>query len=160
MRLDERMRALRDHMERVNSETWPVLIALTAEDMQVEVYSGEEGLWTVKDVLGHLADAERGQLGQAQRLVAGERTVPPDFDIDRWNRRAVRRAGPGSPQELLDEISDAFREALTFLDGLSEDDLDKTGLHSSLRTFTTEGFLRRIVDHREEHTSDIQAALG
>lgn len=158
--MSDRKEAIRNHMQQVNSQTWPVLTGLSSDDMQVEVYAGEEGLWTVKDVLGHLSDGERGQLGQARRLVAGAQTVPADFDIDRWNRGAVRRADAATPEELLDQIAAAFEEALTFLDGLSEDDLDKTGLHSSLRTLSTEGILRNIVDHRQEHTADIETALS
>ena len=158
--MSERKDELRSHMESRNAETWPFLEGLTESDMPVEVYSSEENTWTVKDLLGHLADGERGNLGQAQRLVAGEQTVPADFDLDRWNRGAVRRAAKSSTAELLEVISESYSNALDFLDTLDESDLDKSGLHSSLETMTTEGFLRRMVDHRLEHVTDMQSALG
>ena len=158
--MSERKDELRSHMESRNAETWPFLEGLTESAMPVEVYSSEESTWTVKDLLGHLADGERGNLGQAQRLVAGEQTVPADFDLDRWNRGAVRRAANSSAAELLELISESYSNALDFLDSLDESDLDKSGLHSSLETLTTEGFLRRMVDHRLEHVTDMQSALG
>ncbi len=158
--MSERKDEIRSHMESRNAETWPFLEGLTESEMPVEVYSSEENTWTVKDLLGHLADGERGNLGQAQRLVAGEQTVPAGFDLDRWNRGAVRRAAKSSTAELLEVISESYSNALDFLDSLDESDLDKSGLHSSLETMTTEGFLRRMVDHRFEHVTDMQSALG
>ncbi|MFQ5922703.1 MAG: DinB family protein [Anaerolineales bacterium] len=158
--MSERKEALRSHIELRHAETWPVLEGLKDSDLLVEVYSAEEGTWSVKDLIGHLADGESGNLGQAKRLVAGEQTVPPDFDLDRWNRGAVRRAAETSPAELMRVIADSYTSALAFLESLDDRDLDKVGLHSSGEMLTTEGFLRRMVDHRLEHVTDIQAALG
>ena len=157
--MSERKDELRSHMENRHAETWPFLQGLTESDMPVEVYSSEEGTWTVKDLLGHLADGERGNLGQAKRLVAGKQTVPEDFDLDRWNRGAVRRASEKSPADLLELIAISYAGALAFLDTLGESDLDKVGLHSSGETMTTGGFLRRMVNHRLEHVTDIQSEL-
>lgn len=157
--MSERKDALRSHMEVRHAETWPFLEQLKESDMPVEVYSSEETTWTVKDLLGHLADGERGNLGQAKRLVAGEQTVPPDFDLDRWNRGAVKRAADTSRADLLRLIADSYSSALAFLQTLDDGDMDKEGLHSSGETMTTEGFLRRMVNHRLEHVTDIQAAL-
>lgn len=158
--MSERKAALRAHLQMRHDETWPLLQGLTAEDMQVTVYREGDQTWTVKDLLGHLEDGERGNLGQVQRLIAGEQTVPEDFDLDRWNRSAVRKRADRDPSELLDSIQEHFHKALEFVDGLTEEDLDRQGLHSSLATLTAEGFLRRMVDHRAEHVADIQAALN
>lgn len=159
MALSERIQELREHMERHHAETWPVLSRLTSDNMGVLVYDGEGGSWTVKDILGHLADAERGVLGQAQRLVNGKQTVPPDFDLASWNRSAVRKASDVSMDELLGRIATAHRASLDFLASLDDAQLDLVGRHSSGEMFSTEGFLRRIVNHRAEHVADIQAAL-
>jgi len=157
--MSQRKEALRSHLELRHAETWTFLERLEEGDMPVEVYSSEDTIWTVKDLLGHLADGERGNYGLAKRLVAGEQTVPPDFDLDRWNQGAVRRAASTSRTDLLAVIAEAYSSALAFLETLDDDDLDKVGLHSSGETMTTEGFLRRMVDHRFEHVTDIQAAL-
>ena len=157
--MSERKDTIRSHMEQLHAQTWPVLQGLDEADMSVEVYSGDEGTWTVKDLIGHLADGESGNLGQAQRLVAGEMTVPEDFDLDRWNRGAVRRAADSSTADLMQVIIDSYNRALEFLDGLSESDLDLVGRHSGGEMFNPAGFLRRMVDHRLEHVTDIQSAL-
>jgi len=158
--MTERTEQIRAHLERVHTETWPALIGLSADRMGVEVYNSEGGSWTVKDLLGHLADSEAGLLGQARRLVSGEQTVPPDFDLARWNRSAVRRAKEATPAELLERILAAHGASLDFLDTLSDDQLDLVGRHSSGAMLSTERFLLRIADHRAEHVADIRAALG
>ena len=158
--MSERQDDLRSHLEKRHAETWPFLEGLMESDMPVEVYSSEEVTWNVKDLLGHLADGERGNLGQAMRLVAGEQTVPANFDLDRWNRGAVRRAAKTSPDDLREVIAESYSKALAFLDTINESDLDKVGLHSSGEQMTTEGFLRRMVNQRLEHVTDMQSALS
>ena len=158
--MSERKDELRRHLEKRHAETWPFLQGLTESDMPVEVYSSEDATWTVKDLLGHLVDGERGNLGQAKRLVAGEQTVPEDFDLDRWNRGAVRRAAKASPVDHLAVIAESYSKALNFLETLSENDLEKVGRHSSGEMMTTEEFLRRMVNHRLEHVTDIRSALN
>lgn len=157
--MSERKDALRAHLEQRHAETWPVLQSLTEQDMQVSVYTDGDQTWTVRDLIGHLADGERGNLGQVQRLLAGEQTVPEDFDLDRWNRSAVRKSAANQPAEHLRSIEEHFNQSLEFLEGLRDEDLDRVGRHSSLQMLTAEGFLRRMVDHRAEHVADIQAAL-
>jgi hypothetical protein len=128
--------------------------------MATSVYGEGDSLWTVREVLGHLADSERGLLGQVTRLVAGEMTVPEDFDLARWNRGAVRKRAGMQVPELIEQIETAFQEALRFLGDLDESALDLEGRHSSGKIMNAEGFLRRMADHRSEHVADIQAALG
>ena len=158
--MTERTTRIRDRLDQVHAETWPVLVGLSPEAMPIAVYNSEGGTWTVKDLLGHLADSEAGLLGQAQRLVSGEQTVPPDFDLARWNRSAVRRSKETSAAELLDRILGAHQASLQFLDSLRDDQLDLVGRHSSGATLSTERFLLRIADHRAEHVADIRAALA
>jgi hypothetical protein len=158
--VSERKANLRQHIESQHAETWPFLESLSEADMSAVVYTDEQQRWTVKDLLGHLADGERGNLGQAQRLVAGEQTVPEDFDLDRWNRSAVRKTAEVTPADLMDRISSAYAHSLEFLAQLAEEQLDLVGRHASGQMLTTEGFLKRMADHRAEHVADIRAALG
>jgi len=158
--MSERRQAIRQYLLTAHDKTWPVLTGLQAEDMAVAVYGDGETLWTVREILGHLADAEPGLLGQVSRLVAGEVTVREGFDLARWNHTAVRKRAGQPVADLLSQIEVAFQEALQFLDGLDESVLDLTGRHSSGKILSAEGFLRRMADHRSEHVADLQAALG
>jgi uncharacterized damage-inducible protein DinB len=158
--MSQRKETLRQYLLEAHQRTWHVLSSLQPEDLTAAVYGDGDTRWTVREILGHLADAEPGLLGQVSRLVAGEVTVREDFDLTRWNRTAVRKRAGLAVADLLSQIEAAFQQALQFLDGLDESLLDLTGRHSSGTILSAEGFLRRMADHRSEHVADIQAALG
>jgi hypothetical protein len=142
-----------------HSESWPILEKLDTADGETILYQEDDYSWSVHNLISHLADAERGMLGQAQRAVAGKMTVPDDFDLDRWNRGAVRKSASKHIPEILDQLQEAYTAGLEFLDGLDEDKLDVEGRHASGDILTIEGFLRRIALHRLEHAKDVEAIL-
>jgi hypothetical protein len=146
-------------MQEMHQQTWPVLSSVDEEDYAEEVYREDEKMWRVRDVIAHLADSERGLLGQVKRLIAGEQTVPEDFDLNHWNRSAVRKTANVAVPELLEQISSAYEETLQVLNELDDAVLDQVGRHSSGRMLTVEGFFRRVLSHRSEHVADIQKAL-
>ncbi|MEX0788374.1 MAG: maleylpyruvate isomerase N-terminal domain-containing protein, partial [Anaerolineales bacterium] len=89
--MTDRKEPLRETLETAHQASWSVLIGLSTEEYNVRVYGEGADGWTVRDVVAHLADAERGLLRQARRVTQGDAGVPSDFDRDRWNRSAVRR---------------------------------------------------------------------
>jgi uncharacterized damage-inducible protein DinB len=145
--MSNRKRDIEAYLRTANSETLPVLIGMPEDSLGTLVYGEGEGLWSIRDVVSHLADAEAGLLGQVRRLLAGEETVPAHFDLDRWNRSAVRRKRDRTYPQLLDDIRTAFAEALATLEATDDEIL------------TAEGYFRRMADHRRQHVADIHAAL-
>ncbi len=143
-----------------HAQSRAILSRLGEADWERQVYSDEGGAWTVRDLLGHLADAERGQLGQLRRLAAGQPTLPDGFDLDRWNRGAVSKARDRSPAELLATIQSAHDGLLALLDELPEADLGRVGRHARGDDITIEAFFRRIAAHRAGHAGEIERALG
>ncbi len=142
-----------------HSQSWQILEKLDTTDGERILYQEDGYSWSVHNLISHLADAERGMLGQAQRAVAGKMTVPDDFDLDRWNRGAVRKSASKNIPEILDQLQEAYTAGLEFLDGLDEAKLDVEGRHASGDILTIEGFLRRIALHRLEHAKDVEAIL-
>jgi len=139
--------------------SWPVLTSLTEQDFTHTVYSHGEERWSVRDLVSHLADAEKGLLGQVQRLVQGATTVPDGFDLARWNRGAVRKRASLPFADLLEELLTTHHAVLRFVDEVGEDQLDLRGRAGSGETLSAEGFLRRIADHRRAHVLDLARAL-
>lgn len=158
--MTDRKQSLRETLETAHRTSWADLSGLSPEEFDVKVYTETPEGWTVRLIVAHLADAERGLLGQARRVWAGKSGVPSDFDRDRWNRSAVRRKASASIPALLEEIQDAHEEALSFLQDLDEEGLDRSGMGSMGYALTVEGFLRRMVEHRQEHVNDIRKAIG
>ncbi len=142
-----------------HSQSWPILEKLDTADGERILYQEDDYSWSVHNLVSHLADAERGMLGQAQRAVAGKMTVADDFDLDRWNRGVARKSASKNIPEILDQILQAYNAVLEFLDSLDEAKLDIEGRHASGDNLTIEGFLHRIALHRLEHAKDVEAIL-
>jgi hypothetical protein len=156
--MSQRKQAIAEYLRQSHAATWPVLSSLTEAERALPVFGDGDARWSVSDLVGHLADAESGLLGQIERLLAGKATVPEDFDLDRWNRSAVRRSKGRTHQDLLDQILKAHQEALAMLAAIPESSLDQSGRHGSGEVLTVEGFFRRMADHRLGHTADLQQA--
>jgi hypothetical protein len=157
--MSDRKQTIADYLRQSHAATWPVLSSLTEADLGLPVFGDGEAQWSIGDLVAHLADAESGILGQVQRLMAGQPTVPEGFDLDRWNRSAVRRNKARPLPDLLEHILKAHREALSTLEATDDSSLDLSGRHARGDILTAEGFFRRMADHRRDHTGDIQHAL-
>jgi hypothetical protein len=129
-------------------------------ERDVKVHSEEDG-WTVRDIVSHLFDSERGQMMQIERIRNGEPTVPDDFDVDRWNRGRQRRMAEMEWDEIvagLHETREALRAAL---DGIDDEELALTGRHPALQQeIPLQRYLEIIAWHETTHTGEIRAGLG
>jgi uncharacterized damage-inducible protein DinB len=146
--LDRNRREVRQILDRLQPDDWEKTIQ---EDDQH---------WTVRQIVSHMVSAQKGMLGQIMRINAGEETVPPDFDLNRWNQRSVQKSADKTPQELLAAL-DEDREALKqTLRGLQDSDFEKRGRHGSLRIMSIEEIARLIGTHEVEHARTIAEKLG
>src|ERR1041385_2100780 len=77
------------------------------------------GKWTLKEVIGHVADAERGFAYRALRIPPRAQTPPPSFDERAW----VPQSGAGSRTlaDLTEELGDVRRATLSLLTHLPAD---------------------------------------
>ncbi|MCA9920436.1 MAG: maleylpyruvate isomerase N-terminal domain-containing protein, partial [Anaerolineales bacterium] len=78
----------------------------------------EETTWTITDILRHLVDSERGMTGMMAQWQQGKDPVPADFDLARWNNRAIQKTAEKSPQELLNSFRENRINLLSFIDTL------------------------------------------
>lgn len=149
-------------LEEAQQTVHAVFDTLGAADWQATVFSEGE-TWTVRDVLYHLLDAERGMGWQVTRIRDGSGSgVPDDFDIDRWNRR-VRRQSRDSQADgpaLLAELDAAHAATLALVDSLQADDWRKVGRQAVAGEITVEQWFRVIAGHKMQHAAEVRAALA
>jgi len=158
--MSERKAKLRAAIVADHAASMSIFRTLTPEQWLLPVPSDEGAQWRARDVLAHVAVSEAGQLGQATRCIAGEVTVPEDFDLNRFNRRSVQKQAETSVQEFLDLIERDHARVLSTLDATAEADLDKTGRHARGDTITVEQFFFRITEHRRQHAEAVRQAVG
>jgi hypothetical protein len=112
---------------------------------------GAIGVWSFKDLLGHIAFWDQEAVVVGPMLVAGE-TDPYEGtcnDIDTVNgREAAARVHFDLDQQWA-EFRHAHAALLAYLDGQTANERDALSLFERLRGYTQ--------DHYDEHTADLRA---
>jgi hypothetical protein len=151
-----RQRLLADH-----AASLKIFNNFTPEQWEKPAPSENDAPWKARDVLAHVAVSEGGQLGQITRCLAGDVTVPDDFDLARFNRRSVQKQADKSVADFFALIEADHAKVLAALDAITnEADLDKTGRHARGDIITVEQFFIRITEHRLQHAEELQKAVG
>ncbi len=132
---------------------------LDDDDWDTAVYD-EDTTWTVLDILRHLVDSEKGMTRLMMQWQQGNDPVPADFDLTRWNNRALEKTAEKSPEELLQALRENRIDLLSFIDTIQEEDWARQGRHGSLRIMTIEEVCHLIADHELDHLRVMQEAVG
>jgi hypothetical protein len=155
---DEKKETIVRKLDQTRTAFMALAQALTDEQWQSKAYD-EGSDWRIIDILRHVADSERGMTALMTQIKEGGEGVPPDFDLDRWNQRAVAKLQEATPQELLSGMNGARASLLSFIDTLGPEDWDKKGRHASLRIMSIEEICHLIADHEQMHLGSIEQSL-
>jgi hypothetical protein len=115
------------------------------------------GKWSVKEVLGHLCDAERVYGYRMLRFARADATELPGFDEDRWVPQGRFDARPVA--DLVDEWRSIRLATRTLLDGLPADALDRGGVANGWR-FTVRTIAWLAAGHTAHHLRILAARYG
>lgn len=141
---------------RANLES--VLDQLSSEQWQTPVFS-EGQTWTVRDVVAHLVENERGMSIHIHKIRKGRETVPENFDLQEWNAGLKSRAGDVQPGELRKQLVEVRQRTLQEMETLSPAEWELTGRHPFRGVITIEQYYETMADHEATHTQDIKTAL-
>lgn len=136
-------------------EPWP--LAATFDD-------SDEAAWGPPEVLAHVSEMLPYWLGEAERILAAAPEAPATFG--RVSTDAVRIAIIGRDRtvplrELLDRITSDIARYRGRLDGLTEADLDRVGLHPGRGPMTVGQVLERsVVAHLAEHARQLRGLVS
>jgi hypothetical protein len=102
---------------------------LTPEQM---VWPGSMDEWSVKDILAHLADWEQRFIGWYQAGVRGEvvHTPAPGMnwgDLAELNQQGYEKHLNETLHEVLDYYHRSYKQILTLIEGMSDDELFNVG---------------------------------
>lgn len=133
-------------------ETLRLLLEVPAEK---EDFAYAPGKWTVKEVAGHLVDAERVFAYRALRFGRGDETPLSGFEQDEY----VRRGGFGGRAlvDLASEYEHLRRANLLLFNGFEPEVLDRRGVASG-REVTVRALLWITAGH-ELHHADVLEEL-
>src|SRR6185436_7036505 len=94
------------------------------EDKANHAYAA--GKWTVKELIGHVVDAERVFSYRLIRIARGDKTPLSGFDENAWAKTAPHKKRPIA--EVIDEMIAVRRATLALVDSLDESTISNVGL--------------------------------
>ena len=116
--------------------------------------------WSVKDQVAHLAAANRGMFGIAQRMAKGETPqLPEGYDNDVFNARQVVKRKDKTLAEICAEIDATHSELVAFLDGLTPEQLHLMGEHPLFGQVVLRDLLVIIYTHQINHCNEISVKV-
>jgi hypothetical protein len=116
--------------------------------------------WSVKDEIAHLAGAERGMFGIAQRMAKGEDPqLPPEYNNDTYNARQVAKRKERSLTDIRAELDATHDELTKFLENLTQEQLDLCGQHPLYGEVQLKELLVIIYSHETTHTNEISTKI-
>ncbi|MBI5936024.1 MAG: DinB family protein [Chloroflexi bacterium] len=156
------MSELTDLAEKLKSEGErfaAIFSALTGAQWQADVYT-EGTVWTVRNVLSHFVTSERGLVKLFEQVRLGGAGAADDFSIDRYNASQQEKTKELTPLELLEQYKSLRAESVTWVLGLQEADLEKTGRHPFLGQTTIREMVKMLYLHNQIHYRDLKKALS
>lgn len=139
----------------VAGEPWPLSDSWGTEP---------EAHWGPPEVLAHVNEMLPYWTDQLETVLAGTGKEAVPFgrvatDPGRLGRIEADRKRPIG--ELLDEIAAGLERASGFVAGLSADDAERRGLHSTRGELSVAAAIERfLVTHLEEHVEQLRAILA
>jgi uncharacterized damage-inducible protein DinB len=86
----------------------------------------DAGKWTVKELIGHVADAERVFSYRLTRIARGDKTPLSGFDENAWAKTAPHRKRPMA--EVVDEMIAIRRSTIALMESLDDTTISNVGL--------------------------------
>lgn len=111
------------------------------------------GKWSIREVLGHVIDAERIFAYRALRVARGDRTPLPGFDENEFVANA--RFDERTLASLAEELQVVRAATLALLRHLSQDELARVGTASE-SPVTARGLAWVIAGHERHHVSIVR----
>ncbi len=146
-------------MQAVRQEILDLVASLDPETVETRPVVGD---WTVRQVLIHLADAEKAHRRYIQGVIAGTLTTTAadaaTFDIDRWNAGSIARRDAETVAEALVRLAAERETTLVFLPTIPADAWAKSGIHPALGELSVLAAVKVIGLHEKMHLKEMREA--
>ena len=144
-----RASSIADPLKELSFQRGRLLSRLSPLSDEQAMFRYAPGKWTIKDLVGHLTDAERIFAYRMLWVGRGDTTPVPSFDENEYARAAQAEHRPFT--DLLEEWS-VVRDATTALArGLRPQMWANRGSSTSGSPFTTRALLYITLGHTEHH---------
>lgn len=120
-------------------------------------YRYAEGKWSVKELLGHMADAERVFSYRLLRIARADRTPLAGFDENAWAEVAPH--GRRRLADVVDDLIAVRRATITLVSSLDETAVANTGLANNTPV-TGRAICWIVPGHAQHHLGILRERYG
>ncbi len=111
------------------------------------------GKWSIREVVGHIADTERVMAFRAFTFARGDRVSLPSMEQDDYARASGHGDRPLA--SLLEELGTVRSATVSLMRSLDPEALDRTGEASGFR-FTVRALCFQTVGHAIHHRRELE----
>lgn len=116
-----------------------------------------DGKWTVKELIGHIADAERVFGYRLLRIVRADKTPLAGFDENEWAQTAPHGRRPVA--DVVDEMIAVRRSTLALIRSIEEPSIDNVGLANN-KPVSARAICWILAGHTEHHLGILRERYG
>jgi len=109
--------------------------------------------WSIREVIGHVADSERVFTYRALRFARGDATPLPGYDEKQWG--VTTNAHSRTLVSLLDDLQALRAATLTLFRGFADADWDRSGIASN-NPVTVRGLAYIVAGHERHHVKIVK----
>jgi hypothetical protein len=153
-RLEQLQQILTDSNAYVNR-----VLDAVGDGWDTQIYS-DGAAWTARQLLTHLVISNQGLNAQAMGIAEGREIIPPDFDVQRYNKRSVEKRADLTIEDARVSLNETRAALLGWMTTLDDGALDREGRHASLQIMSVAALLQQIADHERAHADDIARVLA
>jgi hypothetical protein len=135
-----------------------IFSGLSDDQWNQQVYT-EGTTWTIRNVLSHFVTSERGLLKLFEQIRQGGAGAADDFSIDRYNAAMQERTREASPQDLIEQYKEVRANAIAWVTGLKESELEITGRHPFLGQTVIRNMIKMLYIHHWDHYRDMKKVI-
>lgn len=140
-------------MENMIEQFERTLVALRNISETQSLMRYEPGKWSIKEVVGHMIDAERIMSYRALCIARGDQTPLPGFEQDDYVRGANSDARPFA--EIVDEFQKVRQATLALFSSFDEAALSRRGTASNLPV-SARALTHIVAGHERHHMNVLQ----
>ena len=152
-----RVRHVVDPMGELTAQRTRVRALLAPLPDSRAAYRYAPGKWSVKDLVGHLADAERIFAYRLLRIARGDRTPLAGWDENTY--AATADSDNREMQEILEDWTAARDSTIALVHGLPDDCWERSGSANDA-TVTVRALLYIVLGHTEHHVAVLREKYG
>jgi hypothetical protein len=135
--------------------TTPALLAPVVAELAGFRYA--PGKWSVREIVGHLADSERVFAYRALTIARGDRTALPAFEENEWAQ--VSNADSRSLADLVGELRAVRAATLALFRSFGAAEWERTGTASG-KALTVRALPYIIAGHERHHVAVLRERYG